>query len=163
MRNVVSRPVRLALIVAVLTLAGFHLPPQSFPPKAEAAVPRVFDNFPGPPTFERDEVSDNNRLAQSFVASTSYLMTEIQLYIIDEGTPNEASVTLMSDTGLPGPDLHLTTANARGSAGVEWVSFLFATPWFINASYSYWIVLDSSGQQNNGYEWAKRTSNLYPN
>ena len=165
MRIAVARPARLAVLVLALTLLATSIPPQRFPPAAKAAVPHIFDQFPGPITSETTEVSENNRLAQSFVASDNYLVTEIRLYIRDIGAVNLARVTLMSDIGPPGPDLPLTNSSAQGlTAGVEWVSFILTTPWSLNASSTYWMVLDSSGQQNQGYEWWKRTSDpMYPN
>jgi uncharacterized repeat protein (TIGR01451 family) len=136
-------------------------------PKAEAAIEEVFDQYTGPFSGDSDNAFTNEMLAQSFVASASYKITRIELFINDLGMDDVATLALMyNDPTLNVPATPKTGSTANGENGWDWVSFAIPDidEAMLTAGSIYWIeLIDSNNNQVNAYGWGKRMTNpMYP-
>ena len=150
------------MVAALLILLSMASLPQPFvAPRASAAVEEIFDQFLGPSSNEYDNTYVNQKLAQSFVASSTYRITRIELNILDRGLDNFVTLTLTSNNNVDNtPFLPLVSSVANGPDGWDWVSF--SLTWSVAAGDVFWIeLLDNANQQSNGYSWAKRSSSNY--
>ncbi|MFQ5986250.1 MAG: hypothetical protein ACE5KQ_02700 [Thermoplasmata archaeon] len=103
-------------------------------------------------------------VAQSFLPNTSFFISRVSLYVIDEGENDFLAVSVRDDAfGFP-DGTNLTGGSADGPAVGTWVDFDLDPYVQLVANQPYWIVAHSSMPQGAGYEWWNSGSDLaYPN
>ena len=150
------------ILVSLMSYPGTHVAP-----KAEAAIEEIFDFFPGPFSGSQGSAFANQMLAQSFVASKSYKITRIELFIYDLGTDDTATLALMYNDPIQNvPSTPKTGSTANAESGWDWVSFTIPdiAEAQVTAGSIYWIeLIDSANNAPNAYAWGARTTNpMYP-
>ena len=102
-------------------------------------------------------------LAQSFVASASYKITRIELFINDLGIDDNATLSLAYNDPIRNvPSTPKTASLADGQEGWQWISFTIPDnpEAMVTAGSIYWIVLiDSQQNQGNAYAWGMGPTN----
>lgn len=104
-------------------------------------------------------------VAQSFKPSASGLLNKISIYIKKIGTPPDTTVRILDDNnGQPDKNNVLasgTLYTSLLSASYGWIDVTFNTSPDLNASSSYWIVLDTSLNSTNYLAWQNDLSMSY--
>ena len=102
-------------------------------------------------------------ISQSFKINNSDRINKVQFYIMKSGSPSDATVKIMNDSGgSPGSTI-LASGTLSASAvttSYGWINVSFTTNPTLNANTTYWLVIDSStakkasyiiGASNGGY------------
>jgi uncharacterized repeat protein (TIGR01451 family) len=114
----------------------------------EAYAPATWDN-----SFANVYV--NQKVAQSFLARTDFLVTHIDLYVYDmpDSSTDILQVSIAEDVGNQ-PGAILAGTAQQGMENWTWVPFPFY-PWVsLESGRRYWIVAEDSQPRPRGYEWA---------
>jgi len=103
------------------------------------------------------------KVAQSFLAHSSFLLTHVELYVFDQpqsNPPDLLQISIAVDAGgWPGPGLG--SAAQEGHPNWSWIPFGFY-PWVpITAGQRYWIVASDLQPRPKGYEWAMNGVGTY--
>lgn len=107
--------------------------------------------------------SGSQDFAQSFQVSTTSHVQKIQLYIKKVGTPSNATVRIVSNSGSSPSSTNLLTTQGTLSASLVttsygWVDIVLPSTAQLNAGTTYWFVIDNSTQStSNYYELAANT------
>lgn len=118
-----------------------------------------------PPTWDNAfaNVYTNQKVAQSFVARTSFLVTHLELFAFDQ--PDSASADLLQvflarDQGN-NPGTILAGTARQGIHNWTWIPFGFY-PWVpLTVGERYWIVAEDTQPRPKGYEWAMNSPGGY--
>jgi len=102
-----------------------------------------------------DEGGVEMRNAQSFQLSNKFVVTKVDIsFHANVGSPT-GNITLKIETNNAGePSGTLANANATKELTItpaEWNSFIFATPFILDGSTTYWIRLYCDNQATNSY------------
>ena len=98
-------------------------------------------------------------VAQSFQPTITDRVTRIDLYLKKAGSPQNAMLRLITDSGgrpsSSASNVLATTTIAASQVGTaySWVSFYFITTPTISANTPYWIVMDSTLDNANYFVW----------
>lgn len=106
--------------------------------------------------------------AQSFIPAASESLIKISLLLKKSGSPINKTVRLLNDAGGQ-PAKTLVTSGAYGSIvsaqvhsdAYSWVDVSLNAPVPLQAGVKYWILLDSSLDEDNYFFWGKDSSNGY--
>ncbi len=108
-------------------------------------------------------VYSNQKVAQSFVARTSFLVTHLELFVFDQpdnSPPDLLQVFIALDAGNR-PGTALASTARQGPQSWSWVPFGFY-PWVpLSAGERYWIVAEDAQPRPKGYEWAMNAPGGY--
>ncbi|MEK7453007.1 MAG: choice-of-anchor R domain-containing protein [Patescibacteria group bacterium] len=103
--------------------------------------------------------------AQSFNINTNDTLVKVRLYIKKVGNPDSRNVRITTDAG-GNPDNSI----AQGvldknlvTTSYGWVDVTMDTPVLLNASQTYWLVLDASKSASNYWVWCSDSNNGYGN
>jgi len=120
----------------------------------------------GPSSWDNSfaNVYSNQKVAQSFVARTSFLATHLELFLFDQ--PDSAvsdllQVSIAADAGNQ-PGTILGSTAREGIQNWTWIPFGFY-PWIpLNAGTRYWILAEDAQPRPKGYEWAMNLPGEFP-
>jgi len=139
-------------ILVVLAVALLAVPPRA------AAGAEILRESYAPATWDTSFVNvwGNQRVAQSFIARTDFLVTHIDLFVFDQPEttePDILQVSIAADAGNR-PGAALGTTAKQGIRNWTWVAFALY-PWVpLTTGRRYWIVADDAQPRPKGYEWA---------
>ena len=131
------------------------------------AGPEILRESYAPATWDNSfaNVWVNQKVAQSFLARTSFLLTHLELYVFDQPEiqgPDILQVSIAADGGN-GPGAILANTARQGQQNWTWVAFSYY-PWVsLSAGQRYWIVAEDTEPRPKGYEWAMNTVSGYAN
>lgn len=114
-------------------------------------------------------VYKTNKVAQSYIASSNYTLTNIHLYLKDEGSSDEEiTVQLFANDdkgdGISNNDVPsiLAISNLVSINGPNYFNWLsFPTIALLEEGERYWIVANSSSTDGEGYKWKDSEANSY--
>ena len=104
-------------------------------------------------------ISGENRIdvAQSFRPAQAATINKVALKLKKIGSPSNATVRILGDTsGRPNKNNVLTTGVLNANLVTSEYGFIevaFATNATLNANTAYWIVVDTSSNNNNYWSW----------
>ena len=136
----------LCIALAILTIASAILPAL---PVAEAHPYHLHDSYEV--LVNPDPVDLNSWIAMSFVATGSYYVSRLSLYVQDDAPAGDALfVSVRADaSGSPSAG-NLTQGFAVANSTASWVNFDM-NPWVpLVGGTRYWIVAESLGPANGG-------------
>lgn len=115
---------------------------------------------------EVGHTNPNIDYAESFVmtATTSAPLAKVTLYLKREGNPSSANIRITADNGGKPSTTALATQSlpySSVSTTYGWVDVAFATPPTLEPATTYWIVLDSSQDNNKYWYWCMSNSDTY--
>lgn len=104
--------------------------------------------------------------AQSFSPADSLPLARVSLYIKKVGSPSSPSVKIVADnSGSPGTTVlasaTLLVSNVTTSYG--WIDVSFSSPANLVAGQTYWIVIDTSANASNYFDWCSDSNNGFGN
>ncbi len=149
------------MAILIVALGGLALLPQ----RAEAGSEILREAY-APATWDTSfaNVWVNQRVAQSFLARTSFLLTRVEVYVFDQpesNPPDILQVFIASDGGNE-PGAILASTAQQGQRSWTWVPFSYY-PWVsLSAGERYWIVAQGGQPRPKGYEWAMNVPGGYP-
>lgn len=112
-------------------------------------------------------VNSNNQLdiAQSFKPSTTAVLNKVELKLKKVGSPPNITVRILGDNnGSPNKDNVLASGTLSSNlvtSEYSPVMITFTTTPTLNANTSYWIVLDTSSNSSNYWQWSNDTAQGY--
>lgn len=92
--------------------------------------------------------------AQSFALSTTSPINKIELYLKKTGTPSNATVRIVTNSGSNPGTVTLTTGTLSASTvttNYGWVTVTFGTNVLLTQGTTYWLVVDSSSNSASNY------------
>lgn len=98
-------------------------------------------------------VTKNNWIAQSFVPSVPFIVTQVSLYIEDVGGTGPLNVTLRPDSGGNPSGAILSGSVVNGSSVPDWVDFELVPRVQLASNQTYWIVAHPEVKTGAGYAW----------
>ena len=157
-----GRPVRARLPVSGTALALFVIlaAALAIAPRAAGGAEVLRESY-APSTWDTSfaNVWANQKVAQSFVARTSFLLTHLDLHVFDQpgiAGPDILQVSIADDAGNQPGNVLASTARA-GLQNWTWVAFSFY-PWVpLAVGRTFWIVAEDAEPRPKGYEWAMNT------
>ncbi len=102
--------------------------------------------------------SAKSDVVQKFTPTVSGPLSRVSLYIKKTGSPSNATVRILSNSGSNptktqvGGNGTISSSNVTTSYG--WLDVSFASNPSLNSGTNYWILIDSSGNASNYYSWA---------
>jgi len=113
----------------------------------------------------------NFNLAQCFIASGTYELTRVSLYVMDQvpvDDPLAVQIYDNDDFGTPGfpnddvPNVPIGPAEINNGPDniFDWVDFTFSVP--LAEGERYWIVASCVGMEGEGYRWKDSEGDAYP-
>ncbi len=132
----------------------------SWAPPAQGAAPHIFESVE-PPAAMGDSADKNVILAQSFVATANYKLLWVEVYAIDLGTPDLATIEIRQDSGgFPSIAL-VASGQVQGGLQYSWLRIDVSPQPILVAGSRYWIEFISHQNSPDAYLWAKAVSNNY--
>jgi hypothetical protein len=113
-------------------------------------------------------VNPNIDYAESFVmtATTSSPLAKVTLYLRREGNPNGTNIRIVADNGgKPGTTALATQELSYSSVSTSygWVDVAFVSPPTLDPATTYWVVLDSTQDNNKYWYWCTSDTDTYVN
>ncbi len=105
---------------------------------------------------------------QSFIPSVSEKLTKLSLYLKKFGNPGNKTVRVLTDNG-GSPSKTLAGAGSYGTLiasqisqnNYGWIDVPLGTPPNLTAGTKYWIVVDTSADNNDYFFWGKDSTDSY--
>src|SRR5438552_5407550 len=151
-------------VTFVLLLAATALVPFLGPPAA-AFGERPFDSNTVISGTNNLLVYSSQSVAQSFLASASYRLTEVTLRLRNTGdTTRGITISIRTDAGGNPASSSLTSRSfILGNNDLTNAQVSFSTQPQLTAGVEYWIVAASSSSVINAYEWHHSNADTYAN
>ncbi len=151
-------------VTFVLLLAAVALVPFLGPPAA-AFGERSFDSNTVISGTNNLLVYQSQSVAQSFLASASYRLTDVTLRLRNTGdTTRGITISIRTDAGGSPASSSLTSRSiVLGNNDLTNAQILFSTQPQLTAGVEYWIVASSSSSVINAYEWHHSNADTYAN
>ena len=148
------------LVVSFLLLAGVLLALAIPPAAAFGETPHEWNQVVN--GTNHLDVHAGQSVAQSFVASETYVLVNLTLRLRNTGSLTDSlNVTVRADAaGVPAAG-YLTASNVFAAGSVGLVSVPFAAPPALTSGVRYWIVATHAGILAEGYEWHHSLANVY--
>jgi len=107
----------------------------------------------------------NQKVAQSFLARTDFLLTHVELYAFDqpESNPPDILQVLIAEDAGNRPGAILGSTARQGQQSWSWVAFAYFPTVSLTAGRRYWIVAEDAEPRPKGYEWAMNAAGGYAN
>ena len=105
---------------------------------------------------------------QSFTPSANDTLTQISLFLKKVGNPGDKTVRILTDNNGQ-PSKILVSTGAYGTLRASqvsqqnygWLGISFNTPPMLQAGVKYWLVVDTSADNNNYFIWGKDAGDSY--
>ena len=111
------------------------------------------------------DIFDNQWGAQSFAASSAYVLAEVDVWALTHGsTTNASTVEIRLDSG-GNPDMTtpaLATGSALAASSFGWVAFALTPQLQLSRGAIYWVVLENSAPSGGtGWSWWNTRNDTY--
>jgi hypothetical protein len=105
-------------------------------------------------------------VAQSFKVSNSLPLNKISLYLKKTGSPSNATIRILNNSGSNPGSTILATATLNASSvttNFGWIDISFSSNPVLSTGTTYWITVDASSSSSNFYTIGSSIDNLYSN
>lgn len=105
-------------------------------------------------------------IAQSFQPSVTDNLVKVSIYIKKVGNPDNKTVRILTDTaGSPSQTVLATGTLQKNLVGTSfgWVDVVFPSPPVLAQGISYWLMIDTSQDNNDYWVWGKDQNQGYGN
>ncbi|TLZ91460.1 MAG: DUF11 domain-containing protein, partial [Methanobacteriota archaeon] len=151
-------------VTFVLLLAAVALVPL-LSPSAAAFGERPFDSNTVISGTNNLQVYQSQSVAQSFLASASYRLTDVTLRLRNTGDTSDAiTIAIRTDaSGNPASSSLTSRSVVLGNNDLTNAQVSFSTQPQLTGGVRYWIVASSSSSVINAYEWHHSNADTYAN
>jgi hypothetical protein len=104
-------------------------------------------------------------VAQSFIPSVSKVLNIASFYLKKIGSPPDQTVRVLTNSGFNPTKTVLGTGTLKSSkvtGNYSWVDVSFSSPPSLTAGQTYWLMIDTSRDDNDYWVWGKDLTDGYP-